>query len=70
VTDTELDVHVAYARFEEWWEPYPLGVGPAGAYVAKLDGEGRRELQDRCRQLLPDPPFTLSAVAWAARGVV
>jgi SAM-dependent methyltransferase len=69
VTDTELDARVAYRSFEEWWEPYPLGVGPAGAYVAKLDEEGRRELEDRCRQLLPEPPFTLGAVAWAARGV-
>ena len=69
VTDTELDARVAYRTFEEWWEPYPLGVGPAGAYVAKLDEEGRRELEDRCRQLLPEPPFTLGAVAWAARGV-
>jgi SAM-dependent methyltransferase len=70
VTDTELDARVTHASFQEWWEPYALGVGPAGAYVAKLDAEGRRELEDRCRQVLPEPPFTLSAVAWAARGVV
>jgi SAM-dependent methyltransferase len=70
VTDTELDVRVTHASFHEWWEPYALGVGPAGAYVAKLGAEGRRELEDRCRQLLPEPPFTLSMVAWAARGVV
>ena len=29
----------------------------------------RGELQERCRLLLPDAPFTLHAHAWAARGI-
>lgn len=70
VTGTELEARFAYAGFAEWWETYQLGIGPAGAYVAKLDDERRRELEGRCRQLLPEGPFTLSAVAWTARGVV
>ena len=35
VDDTALSVRVDHASFEEWWEPYTLGVGPAGAYVAR-----------------------------------
>ena len=31
---TSLTVHVRYATFLEWWEPFTLGVGPAGDYVA------------------------------------
>jgi SAM-dependent methyltransferase len=68
VDDTELAARVEYASFEDWWEPFTLGVGPAGAYVAGLDAVQREELKERCRQLAPDAPFTLEAIAWAARG--
>jgi SAM-dependent methyltransferase len=69
VEDAALPVAVEYASFEEWWEPYTLGVGPAGAYLAKLDDAARGELRERCRAQLPPAPFTVEALAWAARGV-
>ena len=59
-----------HPSFEEWWLPYTKGVGPAGAYVAALSDEQRAALRERCRELLPAAPFTLTALAWAARGVV
>jgi SAM-dependent methyltransferase len=68
VEDTTLQVCLEHASFEEWWEPFTLGVGPAGAYVAGLDAVARAELRERCRLLLPEAPFTLTARAWAARG--
>jgi hypothetical protein len=68
VTDTELAVWVEHASFADWWDPFTLGVGPAGAYAAGLDAVRREELKERCRQLAPDVPFTLEAIAWAARG--
>ena len=57
-----------HATFDDWWEPYTLGVGPAGSYVAGLSDERRAELREACRRSLPEPPFVLSATAWAARG--
>jgi SAM-dependent methyltransferase len=68
IEDGDVSVRVEHATFEEWWEPYTLGVGPAGAYVAGLDPGRREELRERCRERLPDPPFELTARAWAARG--
>jgi SAM-dependent methyltransferase len=68
VDDTELAVRVGYASFEDWWEPFTLGVGPAGAYVAGLDADRREELKEQCRRLAPAAPFTLDAIAWATRG--
>lgn len=65
---TELKARVDYASFDDWWEPITLGVGPVGTYANSLDEERRTALRDRCRQLLPKPPFTLTAVAWTARG--
>ncbi len=64
---TALTVEVAHASFEDWWRPFTLGVGPAGAHVAGLDDEGREALRRRCRALLPDGPFSTRATAWATR---
>ncbi len=69
VEETALSVSVEHPSFEEWWEPYTLGVGPAGAYVAGLEPERRAQLREHCRERLPDAPFLLTARAWAARGL-
>lgn len=68
IEDIALSVSVEHPTFEDWWEPFTLGVGPAGAYVAGLDPEGREQLRERCQERVPAPPFVLSARAWAARG--
>jgi SAM-dependent methyltransferase len=67
VEDGELTFAVEHETFEDWWEPYTLGVGPVGVYVAGLDEGRRQELRERCRALLPAAPFTLSMRAWAAK---
>jgi SAM-dependent methyltransferase len=68
VDDDELWVRVEHARFEEWWDPFTLGVGPAGAYLAGLDADAGAELRERCRLLLGNGPLSLPMRAWAARG--
>ncbi len=62
-----LTVRVAQATFEDWWEPFTLGVGPAGDYVASLSPQRRAVLRERCRELLPAGPFEVAASAWAVR---
>jgi SAM-dependent methyltransferase len=69
VRETELAVTFEHPSFDEWWEPYTGGVGPAGAYVASLDLARQAELRERCRALLPDAPFALTSYAWAVRGL-
>ena len=50
---------VEHASFEEWWEPFTLGVGPAGAYArGPSRGPSGRALRERCRELLRQAPFT------------
>jgi SAM-dependent methyltransferase len=61
---------VEYETFEQWWEPFTFGVGPAGAALRALDDGGREELRERARRLLPEAPFVLESSAWAARGLV
>ena len=73
LTDAEerlLTVEVEHESFEEWWQPFTLGIGPAGAYVQGLPQDARDRLRERCRELHPAAPFAVSASAWAARGVV
>ena len=70
VEETELAASIEFESFDDWWEPFRLGVGPAGGYAKSLGDADLRALRERCRELLPDAPFTLEAVAWAARGAV
>ena len=70
VRETALVVEIDHPTFEDWWEPFTLGVGPAGAFVRKLAPERRAELRELARAWLPEPPFKLAGRAWAARGLV
>ena len=69
IRETHLEVSVEHPTFDDWWDPFTLGVGPAGAYVAGLDRERREQLRERCRERLPASPFVLTSQAWAARGL-
>jgi len=64
VRSTSLTVHVPFTSYDEWWAPYLDGVGPVGSYVASLDADHRRRVEQRCRELLPEPPFEHAATAW------
>jgi SAM-dependent methyltransferase len=68
VEASTLTVRVQYGSFGDWWEPYTLGVGPAGAYVATLSPEQTAALQEQCRRLLPAGPIEVTATVWAATG--
>jgi ubiquinone/menaquinone biosynthesis C-methylase UbiE len=70
IESTVLSADLEHATFEAWWQPFTMGVGPAGGHVTKLDEGRRAELREACRQLLGDGPFVIEARAWAARGAV
>jgi len=70
VKEDSIAVDVVHPTFEEWWEPYTYGVGPAGDYVQRLDDDARARLESVARARLGNGPFTVTATAWAARGTV
>jgi len=70
IEESVLEAGVRHGTFEEWWEPFTLGVGPARSYTASLAPARQAELRERCSTLLPSAPFVLTARAWAARGHV
>ncbi len=69
IVEDVLVVSLEHRTFEDWWEPFTLGVGPAGAHLANLDATRQAELRDRCRENLPAAPFVLNAQAWAVRAI-
>jgi SAM-dependent methyltransferase len=68
VESAELDVTAGYRDFDEFWQAMDRGVGPAGQWLAALDGEQREQARDELfRQLgSPQGPFELKARAFAA----
>jgi SAM-dependent methyltransferase len=68
VESAELDVTAGYRDFDEFWQAMDRGVGPAGAWVASLDAEGRERAREELFRELGSPqgPFELNARAFAA----
>ena len=66
--ETVLEASLEFQTFDEWWEPFTFGVGPAGAYAAGLDPDAREALRARCERRLPPAPFTIRTAAWAVCG--
>lgn len=68
-----IDVPTRFASFDDYWQPFLGGQGPAPAYAMSLDETARASLRDRVRERLPasaDGSISLIARAWAARATV
>jgi SAM-dependent methyltransferase len=70
VTEVELPADVRHATFDDWWEPFTLGVGPAGTWLVAQDAATQDAIRAACREELGDGPFAIPSYAWAARGTV
>lgn len=72
VVVSALTVPTAFASFDDYWNPFLGGTGPAPSYVASLSEQERESLADRLRQRLPlaeDGSIRLRARALAVRGL-
>jgi ubiquinone/menaquinone biosynthesis C-methylase UbiE len=71
---TDLIMPCQFSSFDELWQRYLTGEGPAGAYMAGLSADRRKALKSAMRQNVmrdsPNGPCTLQAKAWAVRGIV
>ena len=70
---TAIDVPTPFASFEDYWEPFLGGQGPAPAYAMSLDETTRERLRNRIRARIPvqaDGSISLTARAWAVRATV
>ena len=69
-----ITIRMEYADFADYWKPLLGGQGPVGAYVESLPAERRGLIEERVRAAFlsgaPDGPRSLTATAWAVRGIV
>ena len=74
VQERPLDITLRFASFADYWDPFLLGQGSAGAYTGKLDRDRLRILRDEVKRRLSvsaeNAPLALPARAWAVRGTV
>ena len=69
---TPIDIPTPFANFDDYWQPFLGGQGPAPAYAMSLDETARARLRDRIRERLPiqaDGSISLTARAWAVRAM-
>ncbi len=70
VTGGALRARARYVDFDDFWQPFTYGVGPAGQYLASLSNHDQDQVRDACHAALPTGAFTLDARAWCGRGTV
>ena len=73
VETTAIDMPTPFASFDDYWQPFLGGQGPAPAYAMSLDDAARARLRERIRTRLPtnsDGSIALIARAWAIRATV
>ena len=68
-----IEVQTVFQSFDDYWNPFLGGIGPAGTYAMSLDPNDRQKLRDKLREILPvsnDGSISLIARAWAVKGKV
>lgn len=73
VAAVPIDVPTPFGSFDDYWQPFLGGQGPAPAYAMSLGEEARARLRERIRARMPVAPdgsISLVARAWAVRGEV
>ncbi|HXH06090.1 MAG TPA: class I SAM-dependent methyltransferase [Vicinamibacterales bacterium] len=71
VTTRAIDVLTVFKNFDDYWDPFLGGQGPAPGYCASLPEPRRIALRERLRATLPAGPdgtIALVARAWAVKG--
>jgi SAM-dependent methyltransferase len=68
-----IDIPTPFANFDDYWQPFLGGQGPAPAYAMSLEETARARLRDRLRERIPtaaNGAILLTARAWAIRATV
>lgn len=72
VETSEIEIEARFHDFDDYWQPFLAGYGPASAYLLSLPEQQQNELRGRLRGMLvphEDGPFTLPVRALGVRSV-
>jgi SAM-dependent methyltransferase len=72
VSVNAIDAQAHFADFDDYWLPFTGNQGSAPKYVASLDPDSRKTLENKLRSNLPfaaDGSLDLIARAWAVSGI-
>ena len=67
-----LDIETHFEDFDDYWNPFFGGQGPAPGFLRSLDKELQDQLKDRIRKRInvePDGSFRLIARAIVVKGI-
>ncbi len=73
VRTTAIDIPTPFQDFDDYWQPFLGGQGPAPAYAMSLDESARDRLRGSIKARIaprPDGSIALIARAWAVRATV
>ena len=71
IRTTGIEIRARFDGFDDYWQPFLGGQGPAPAYAMSLSESARNELRTelvRCLPMRADGSLELTARAWAVRG--
>ncbi|HEU4826570.1 MAG TPA: class I SAM-dependent methyltransferase [Dongiaceae bacterium] len=68
VTVVPIEVETRFSSFEDYWQPFTLGAGPAPGYCVSLPEDKRAALKEQLkRDVGGDGPVSFIARAWAVK---
>ena len=74
IYEQPLAITMRFESFADYWDPFLLGQGPAGAYVRSLTRDRVRALRGEVRSRVSPSPenaaIALAARVWSVRGTV
>jgi SAM-dependent methyltransferase len=74
VEASTVSMRFEFSDFEDYWQPFTSGEGPAGQLVMSLSEADRERLKAQVRTVFlskrPDGPRSFAAEAWACKGTV
>jgi trans-aconitate methyltransferase len=68
-----IDIPTVFRNFDDYWNPFLGGTGPAPTYLASVGDDVRERIRSHLDSRLAsaqDGPIALTARAWAVQGIV
>lgn len=73
IETTSIEINTNFRNFDDYWQPFLGGQGPAPSFLMSLDKDDKNKLQNTLKMRLttqPDGSISLVARAWAAKGQI